>query len=77
MCKYRYLIQTTTWPNWWSPFSSASKLLSVFLKDLAVFIFPTLLADFKDQIQNRDRVPTLWAELHMAHAPSIFFIFKF
>ena len=28
-------------------------------RDSAVFIFPTILADFKDPIQNRDRVPAL------------------
>ena len=34
-----------------------------FCKDLAVFIFPTLLADFKDPIQNQNRVSV--------HVPSI------
>ena len=35
-----------------------------FSRGLAVFLFPTLLADFKDPIQNRDRVPALISELH-------------
>ena len=42
-----------------------------FRRDLALFIFPKLLADFKDPIQNQNRVATLWAELHIAHVPSI------
>ena len=29
------------------------------------------LADFKDQLQNRESILTLWAELHIALAPSI------
>ena len=37
----------------------------------ALFIFSTLLADFKDPIQNRDRVPCPWADLYIAHIPSI------
>ena len=37
--------------------SSASKLFS------AVFLFPTLLADFKDVIKNWDRVLVLWAHI--------------
>ena len=35
--------------------------LFVFCKNLAVFIFPTLLAYFEDPIQNR--VPALWVKL--------------
>ena len=31
--------------------------------------FPTLLANFKDPIQNRDWVPSMWGELQIAHAP--------
>ena len=46
-----------------------------FCWDLAVIIFPTLLAHFKDPIQNWDRVPALWAELHIAHA-ALFFDFN-
>ena len=42
-----------------------------FRRDLALFIFPALLADFKDPIQNQNRVATLWAEMHIAHVPSI------
>ena len=45
--------------------SSASFLF--FCRDSAVLIFPTLLSDFKDPIQY-----VLGAELHKAHAPSIF-----
>ena len=33
--------------------------------------FPTLKPNFKDPIENRDRVLALWAELHKAHVPSI------
>ena len=36
-----------------------------------MFIFPTLLSDFKDPIQNKDRGSTLCAELHIAYDPSI------
>ena len=36
-----------------------------YCRDLAVFLFPALLADFKDPIQNLDRVPALWSELHI------------
>ena len=43
----------------------------LFCRDLAVFIFPTLLDEFIDQIQNRDNVLALWTELHKAHIPSI------
>ncbi len=39
-----------------------------FCRDSAVFIFQTLLAVFEDTIQNGDRVPALWAELHIADA---------
>ena len=34
-----------------------------------MFIFPTLLSDFKNPIQNWHREPALWCELHIAHAP--------
>ena len=36
-----------------------------------MFYFLTLLPDFKDQEQNREMVPTQWAELHVAYVPSI------
>ena len=49
------IIQTTTWPKWWGPYSSAWKLLSV-----TMFLFPTLLAD---PIKNLDRVPALYTKL--------------
>ena len=55
-------------PDKWRPFSFASKLLS---RDLYVSIFPTLLADLKDTIQNWDMFPTLWIESHIAYATSI------
>ena len=42
-----------------------------FCRDLAVFIFPTLLADFRDPIQNPARVPALRGKLQLAHALSI------
>ena len=48
--------------------SSASKL---FFGDSAVFVFPLLLADFKDPIQNRDRAPVPRGGLHIAHTSSI------
>ena len=45
-----------------------------------MFIFPTLLADFKDQIQNLESVVPLWTELYIAQDPSIllleFFSYK-
>ena len=53
-------MQTTTWPKLMRPFWYASKLLSVIFMDSAMFIFPTLLADFKDPVQNLDRFPALW-----------------
>ena len=37
-------------------------------------LFATLLADFKDLIQNRDRARALWTELHIAHAPLFFYL---
>ena len=40
-------------------------------KNSAVLVFPTLLADFKNPIQNRDRVPALCDKLQKAHVPSI------
>ena len=40
--------QTTTWPNWWRPFASASK---------PDFLFVSWLL-FKDQIESRHRVST-------------------
>ena len=40
-----------------------------FCRDLAVFIFPTLLAAFRDPIHNR--VPALRGKLQIAHALSI------
>ena len=42
-------------------------------RDSAVFIFPTLLAYFKDPIQNQDKVPALWVELHISHSPLFFY----
>ena len=36
-------------------------------RDSAVFIFPTLLADFKDPLQNLNNVHTLWEGLQMAN----------
>ena len=33
----------------------------------AVFAFPTLVANLKDPIQDRDRVPTLSGELHKTY----------
>ena len=48
-----------------------------FCSDLTVFIFPTLLADFKDPILNRDRGPALLAELHINHAPTILILFLY
>ena len=44
------------------PFRLLANCFQFFCRDSAVFIFPTLLADLKDPIQNRDSVPTLWAE---------------
>ena len=41
-----------------------------FCRDSAVFIIPTLLADFKDIIQNWYGVPALWTELKIAKATS-------
>ena len=38
------------------------------------FIFLTLLVDFKDPIQNRDRVSALWAELKLMSTLLFFFI---
>ena len=34
MYKYRYITQTTSWPKWLGPFSSASKLISALLKQI-------------------------------------------
>ena len=53
------------------PFLLLANCFLFFRRDLDWFIFPTLLADFKDPIQNQNRVATLWAELHVAHVPSI------
>ena len=61
------IIQTTTWPWWWRLFSSANKLLSVLLQRLGCVYISD--ADFKDLIQNRDRVSTPRAEL--AYGPPI------
>ena len=62
MYKYRCIIHLTLWPKYWN--TSASKLLSVLLFDVAVFIFPTLLADFKEQYK-------IGTDLHIAYVPSI------
>ena len=53
------------------PFSLLANCFLFFCRKLAVFIFPTLLADLKDPIQNWKKDPSLWAELHTAHAPNI------
>ena len=42
------------------------------LYGLRYVIFSTLLANLKDPLQNRDRVPALWAELHI---PSILLLY--
>ena len=55
---------TTTWPKW-GAFSFASKLLSILLKGLGcVYIFDAICADFKVPMQNWERAPALWEELH-------------
>ena len=51
MYKYRCILQTSTWP-----FSSASNCFLFLGRDSAVFIFKTLLAGFKDPIQNQDKL---------------------
>ena len=56
-----HIFQTTSWPKWCRPFRLIANFYLFFCKDLAVFIFPTLLADFKDIIQDRDRVQSQWA----------------
>ena len=66
MYKFRCIIQTT---KWLGPFSSASRLLSVFLSDLAVFMFPTLLADYLTIIKSRHRVLIPWVQLHIDRVP--------
>ena len=55
----------------WRPFSSACFLF--FSSDSAVFIFQTLLADFKDPMGSRHMVPTTWVELYIARAPLFFY----
>ena len=66
-------IQTTTWPKWQRHISSADKLF-LFCRDSAKFIFSTLLADFKNSKQNRNRVPAL--QLPIAHAASILLLYN-
>ena len=56
------------------PFRLLENGFLFFCKDSAVFIFPTLLADFKDQIQNLESVVPLWTELYIAQDPSIFLL---
>ena len=36
-----------------------------FCRDFAQFIFQTLLADLKDPIQNRERIPAPYADWHI------------
>ena len=45
--------------------------IAFFCRDSAVFIFPTLLADFKDPIQNRNRVSS-----YIKLVPPQFFYFN-
>ena len=43
--------------KWWRPFSLLGNCFMFFCRDLAVFIFPTLLAYFKVPIQNLEKIP--------------------
>ena len=55
----------------WRPFSSANELFLAFCKDSLVFIFLKISFDFKDPINNGDRIPTLWEELHKAEESQV------
>ena len=72
MYKYRCQIQTTSSPKWFRPFSSAGKLYFVSCRDFAVFIFPTLLADFKDPIQKQTGSP-ICGDSHIQLIHPLFF----
>ena len=74
---YRCIIQTTFFSKWQRPFSSAIKLFFFLYlcRDSAIFIYQTLYADFKDPIQNWDRVPNIRVE--WVTCPLLFFYFNF
>ena len=71
--KYTFITLTITWPKWRGPLSSDSKLLSALSERLLLcFFFPRgYWLIFKDPIESRYRVFTLWVELHKA----LFFYF--
>ena len=47
MYKYRYITQTSTFPKWLEFFCLLANYFLLFCRDLAKFIFPTLLADIQ------------------------------
>ena len=73
---YRCIIQKTFFSKWQRPFSSAIKLLFLYLcRDSAIFICQTLYAGFKYPIQNWDRVSNIRVE--WVTCPLLFFYFNF
>ena len=58
-------------PTGGDPFGLLANCFLFFCMDPAVFVFPMLIADFKDTLQNQDRVPAVWAKFYIAHPPSI------
>ena len=48
-----------------APFCLLANYFLFFCSDLAVFIFPILLAHFKDPIESKQRVSTPWVQLHI------------
>ena len=74
MYKYRCIIHAQRGPSGGDPFCLLANFFLFFCRNSAVFIFPMLLADFKEQIPKQDRVSILWVDLHMAYAPLFFCI---
>ena len=50
---------------------SANNCFMILCRDSTVSIITTLFADCKDPTQNRDRIPSSWVQLHIAHVISI------
>ena len=70
MCRC-IIIMTTTWPKWWRPFQSAKKYFLFFCTFRLCLHFRLW---FHRLNTKSGQVPALWAELHLAYAPSILLI---
>ena len=70
--KYRCIVQKLPFPNSGDPICLLANCYMFFFAwtRVCLYIFPTLIADFKDPVLNWYRVRIV--ELHIAHAPLLF-----